>query len=76
MRMSMLAVGAVIVIAFCMWLHVTVSDWLTLQAMPAEVRMEFLRLQAEPTLDMVKLRELFFAYYPIENLLPGIANKE
>ncbi|KPW83777.1 Signal transduction histidine kinase [Pseudomonas congelans] len=76
MRMSMLAVGAVIVIAFCMWLHVTVSDWLTLQAMPAEVRMEFLRLQAEPSLDMVKLRELFFAYYPIENLLPGIANKE
>lgn len=76
MRMSMLAVGAVIVIAFCMWLHVTVSDWLTLQAMPAEVRMEFLRLQDEPTLDMVKLRELFFAYYPIENLLPGIANKE
>ncbi|QVX15952.1 HAMP domain-containing protein [Pseudomonas congelans] len=76
MRMSMLAVGAVIVIAFCMWLHVTISDWLTLQAMPAEVRMEFLRLQAEPTLDMVKLRELFFAYYPIENLLPGIANKE
>ncbi|MDC3744024.1 HAMP domain-containing protein [Pseudomonas syringae pv. syringae] len=76
MRMSMLALGAVIVIAFCMWLHVTVSDWLTLQAMPADVRMEFLRLQAEPTLDMVKLRELFFEYYPIENLLPGIANKE
>ncbi|MBI6768186.1 HAMP domain-containing protein [Pseudomonas syringae] len=76
MRMSMLAVGAVIVIAFCMWLHVSVSDWLTLQAMPADVRMEFLRLQAEPTLDMVKLRELFFEYYPIENLLPGIANKE
>ncbi|MCF5032804.1 sensor histidine kinase [Pseudomonas syringae] len=76
MRMSMLAVGAVIVIAFCMWLHVTVSDWLTLQAMPADVRMEFLRLQAEPTLDMAKLRELFVEYYPIENLLPGIANKE
>ncbi|KPB29852.1 MULTISPECIES: sensor histidine kinase [Pseudomonas] len=76
MRMSMLAVGAVIVIAFCMWLHVTVSDWLTLQAMPADVRTEFLRLQAEPAMDMVKLRELFFEYYPIENLLPGIANKE
>ncbi|RMP04656.1 Sensor histidine kinase [Pseudomonas syringae pv. persicae] len=76
MRMSMLAVGAVIVIAFCMWLHVTVSDWLTLQAMPADVRTEFVRLQAEPAMDMVKLRELFFEYYPIENLLPGIANKE
>ncbi|KTC58965.1 MULTISPECIES: sensor histidine kinase [Pseudomonas syringae group] len=76
MRMSMLAVGAVIVIAFCMWLHVTVSDWLTLQAMPVDVRTEFVRLQAEPAMDMVKLRELFFEYYPIENLLPGIANKE
>ncbi|MDU8457297.1 sensor histidine kinase [Pseudomonas syringae group sp. J254-4] len=76
MRMSMLAVGAVIVIAFCMWLHVTVSDWLTLQAMPADVRTEFVRLQAEPAMGMVKLRELFFEYYPIENLLPGIANKE
>ncbi|RMM99922.1 Sensor histidine kinase [Pseudomonas savastanoi pv. glycinea] len=74
--MRMLAVGAVIVIAFCMWLHVTVSDWLTLQAMPADVRTEFIRLQAEPAMDMVKLRELFFEYYPIENLLPGIANKE
>ncbi|MCJ2371035.1 ATP-binding protein [Pseudomonas sp. RGM 3321] len=76
MRMSMLAVGAVIVIAFCMWLHVTVSDWLTLQAMPVDVRTEFIRLQAEPAMDMIKLRELFFEYYPIENLLPGIANKE
>ncbi|TFZ33295.1 two-component sensor histidine kinase, partial [Pseudomonas syringae] len=76
MRMSMRGVGAVIVIAFCMRLHVTVSDLLPLQAMPADVRMEFLRLQAEHTLDMVKLRELFFEYYPNENLLQGIVNKE
>ncbi|WP_439851016.1 sensor histidine kinase [Pseudomonas syringae] len=76
MRMSMLAVGAVIVIAFCMWLHVTVSDWMTLQAMPVEVRSEFEQLQADPEMNIARLRELFVQYYPIENLLPGIANKE
>ncbi|KTB88104.1 sensor histidine kinase [Pseudomonas syringae] len=76
MRMSMLAVGAVIVIAFCMWLHVTVSDWMTLQAMPVEVRSEFEQLQADPEMNLARLRELFVQYYPIENLLPGIANKE
>ncbi|RMT59419.1 Sensor histidine kinase [Pseudomonas coronafaciens pv. atropurpurea] len=76
MRMSMLAVGAVIVIAFCMWLHVTVSDWMTVQAMPTEVRSEFQRLQADPEANIARLRGLFVQYYPIENLLPGIANKE
>ncbi|RMN23836.1 Two-component system sensor histidine kinase [Pseudomonas coronafaciens pv. zizaniae] len=76
MRMSMLAVGAVIVIAFCMWLHVTVSDRMTVQAMPTEVRSEFQRLQADPEANIARLRELFVQYYPIENLLPGIANKE
>ncbi|WP_024645551.1 sensor histidine kinase [Pseudomonas syringae] len=76
MRMSMLAVGAVIIIAFCMWLHVTVSDWMTLQAMPVEVRSEFEQLQADPEMNIARLRELFVQYYPIENLLPGIANKE
>ncbi|MCF5622521.1 sensor histidine kinase, partial [Pseudomonas syringae] len=66
----------VIVIAFCMWLHVTVSDWMTLQAMPVEVRSEFEQLQADPEMNIARLRELFVQYYPIENLLPGIANKE
>jgi len=76
MRMSMLAVGAVIVIAFCMWLQITVSDTITLHGMPPEVQAEFERLQAHPEEDLARLRALFVEYYPVENLLPGIANKE
>ncbi|ORC58943.1 two-component sensor histidine kinase [Pseudomonas floridensis] len=76
MRMSMLAIGAVIVIAFSMWLHVTVTDWLTLQAVPENVRTELQQLQAEPDLNIARLRELFMQYYPTEYMLPGIANQE
>jgi signal transduction histidine kinase len=76
MRMSLLAIGAVILIAFSMWLKVTISDWLTIQSMPPEVRVEFTRLMADPSTDVVKLRTLFLQYYPIENMLPGIANKD
>lgn len=74
--MSMLAIGAVIVIAFCMWLHVTVSDQITLHAMPENVRTELQQLQAEPTLNLPRLRELFVQYYPTDYMLPGIANQE
>ncbi|CAM3239600.1 ATP-binding protein [Pseudomonas floridensis] len=74
--MSMLAIGAVIVIAFSMWLHVTVTDWLTLQAVPENVRTELQQLQAEPDLNIARLRELFMQYYPTEYMLPGIANQE
>ncbi|MEE4707091.1 ATP-binding protein [Pseudomonas alliivorans] len=76
MRMSMLAIGAVIVIAFCMWLHVTVTDWITLHAIPENVRMELQQLQAEPALNISRLRELFVQYYPTDYMLPGIANQE
>lgn len=76
MRMSMLAIGAVIVIAFCMWLHVTLSDWNTLHAIPENVRTELRQLQAEPNLNLPRLRELFVQYYPTDYLLPGIANQE
>lgn len=74
--MSMLAIGAVIVIAFCMWLHVTVTDWITLHAIPENVRMELQQLQAEPALNISRLRELFVQYYPTDYMLPGIANQE
>ncbi|WP_248798168.1 sensor histidine kinase [Pseudomonas sp. MWU13-2105] len=75
-RMSMLAIGAVVVIAFCMWLQVTMSDRVRLQKIPPEVRIEFERLQTQPSLDEAKLRQLFVRYYPIENLSPGIDNKQ
>lgn len=74
--MSILAIGAVIVIAFCMWLHVTVTDWSTLHAIPENVRMELQQLQAEPALNISRLRELFVQYYPTDYMLPGIANQE
>ncbi|RMT83896.1 cell wall metabolism sensor histidine kinase WalK [Pseudomonas viridiflava] len=76
MRMSMLAIGAVIVIAFSMWLHVAVTDWNILHAIPESVRTELEQLQAEPNLNTARLRELFVQYYPTYYMLPGIASQE
>ncbi|WP_122739138.1 sensor histidine kinase [Pseudomonas viridiflava] len=75
MRMSMLAIGAIIVIAFCMWLYVTATDWITLHSIPESVRIELEQLQAQPDLNVPRLRELFVQYYPTEYMLPGIANQ-
>jgi len=76
MRMSLLAVGAVVVIALCMWLHFLISDWTTLHQIPPEQRMELLHLRSHPHLNEPRLWQLFAQYYDIKQILPGIANTD
>ncbi|WP_191488140.1 sensor histidine kinase [Pseudomonas sp. FEN] len=76
MRMSLLAIGAVVAIALGMWLHFLISDWVTLHRMPLDVRLEFESLRAQPHLNEARLWELSAQYYNVEDILPGIANKD
>lgn len=76
MRMSLLAIGAVVAIAIGMWLHFMISDWATLHRMPLDVRLEFENLRAHPHLNEARLWQLSAQYYNVEDILPGIANKD
>lgn len=76
MRMSLLAIGAVVLIAICMWINFKLSDWYFLQHLPPQVREELLHLRAEPHLNETRLRQLVAEYYPVEFFQPDIANRD
>ncbi|NWB99645.1 two-component sensor histidine kinase [Pseudomonas gingeri] len=76
MRMSLLAIGAVVAIALVMWLHFLITDWSTLHRMPLDARLEFESLRAQPHLNEARLWQLSAQYYNVEDILPGIANKD
>ncbi|UVL86190.1 two-component sensor histidine kinase [Pseudomonas sp. B21-028] len=76
MRMSLLAIGAVVVIALCMWINFNLSDWYFLQHLPPGPREELLQLRAEPQLNETRLRQLIADYYPVEYFQPQIANRD
>ncbi|MBN2975746.1 ATP-binding protein [Pseudomonas sp. FP597] len=76
LRMSLLAIGAVVVIAMCMWINFRLSDWYFLQHLPEGPRAELLHLRAQPQLDEVRLRQLVAQYYPVEFFQPDIANRD
>jgi signal transduction histidine kinase len=76
MRMSLLAIGAVVLIAFCMWINFQLSDWFLVQHLPSEARQELMHLRAQPLLDEGRLRQLIAQYYPVQYFLPEIANRD
>ncbi|MFS2161978.1 sensor histidine kinase [Pseudomonas sp. Pseusp122] len=76
LRMSMLAIGAVIAIAFSMWLHFSLIEWEALSRIPPDAAAEFIKLQNDPNLNKARLWQLFIQYIPIENFLPGVADKD
>ncbi|MEA1028129.1 ATP-binding protein [Pseudomonas sp. N-137] len=76
MRMSLLAIGAVVVIAICMWINFRLSDRYFLQHLPPPAREELLQLRAEPQLNEKRLRQLVAEYYPVEFFQPDIANRD
>lgn len=76
MRMSLLAIGAVVVIAICMWTNFRLSDRYFLQHLPPPAREELLQLRAEPQLNEKRLRQLVAEYYPVEFFQPDIANRD
>ncbi|AKA80725.1 two-component sensor histidine kinase [Pseudomonas synxantha] len=76
MRMSLLAIGAVVVIAICMWINFRLSDQYFLQHLPPAAREELLQLRVEPQLNETRLRQLVAEYYPVEFFLPDMANRD
>jgi len=76
MRMSLLAIGAVVAIALCMWINFKLSDRYFLQHLPPEAHEEVLHLRAEPQLNETPLRQLVAQHYPIEYFQPDTANRD
>lgn len=75
-RMSLLAIGAVVVIAVCMWINFQISDEYFLKQLPPAAREELIQLRAEPQLNETRLRQLVAEYYPVEFFQPDIANRD
>ncbi|UOB25925.1 ATP-binding protein [Pseudomonas orientalis] len=76
MRMSLLAIGAVVVISVCMWLNITLSDRDFVQHLPPGLREELHQLRADPGLNEARLRQLVAQYYPLDYFQPAIANHD
>ncbi|WP_295477440.1 ATP-binding protein [uncultured Pseudomonas sp.] len=75
-RMSLLAIGAVVLIAGCMYLYFLWGDWYIMRNVPEAARSELLELRAAPQANQQRLWELFSRYYPVESFLPGIASRD
>jgi signal transduction histidine kinase len=76
MRMSLLAIGAVVVISVCMWINITLADWSFVQHLPPGLREELQQLRADPGLNEPRLRQLVAQYYPLDYFQPAIANHD
>ena len=71
-RMSLLALGAVLLIAAGMYLWFLFGDWWVLRQVPQAARAEILQLRADPQENEARLWVLFSHYYPVRYFLPGI----
>lgn len=76
LRMSALAVVAVVLIAFGMWLYFGARDTLALEYAPAHVRLEIEVLRQHPRENEARLRQLLPQIYDIERLVPGLSNPD
>lgn len=75
-RMSLLALGAVLLIAAGMYLWFLFGDWWVLRQVPQAARAEILQLRADPRENEARLWALFSHYYPVRYFLPGIASRD
>lgn len=75
-RMSLLALGAVLLIAAGMYLWFLFGDWWVLRQVPQAARAEILQLRADPEENEARLWALFSHYYPVRYFLPGIASRD
>jgi len=76
LRMSALAVGTVITIAFGMWLYFKVADSMTLRRMPPAMREEVVKLRASPHPDEARLWRIVEQYYDVRQFQPGLENPD
>ncbi|HGW6120717.1 TPA: sensor histidine kinase [Serratia marcescens] len=71
------SIGAVVIIAFCMWLRFAIYNyWILYHEMPEDVRKEFLHLLANPNEDLYRFYSLFHYWYGFDFADPSIASAD
>ncbi|MBN6151856.1 HAMP domain-containing histidine kinase [Xanthomonas sp. AmX2] len=76
LRMSALAVLAVLAIVFVMVLRFSIWDLLTLRQLPPAARQEMMQLRDDPHSNEQRLWQLFERYYDVADFLPGLASRD
>ncbi len=76
LRMSALAIGAVIAVAAGMWAYFHLQDRVILGRVPPAAREEILRLREHPKGNEERLWSLAQQHYSIEQFIPGLANPD
>lgn len=76
LRMSALAVGVALTIAFGMWLYLYIEDVSTLSQVPTKARQEIEQLRKKPERNEARLRQLYASYYEIKQFMPGLSNPD
>lgn len=76
MRMSVLAIGAVLAVAAGMAAYFELSDRAILRRLPPDVRQEMLVLREHPRENQARLWTLIEQHYNIESFLPGLSNPD
>lgn len=76
LRMSALAVGTVLTVAFGMWAYFEITDAVTLRQAPEEARQEIEVLRENPQGNEARLWALMQQYYNIKRFSPGLSNPD
>ncbi|MGP2462876.1 sensor histidine kinase [Pantoea ananatis] len=75
-RILTLAIGTVILIAFCMWLRFAVQyTWIT-QHMPPDVFREFLALRQHPETDLARFHEIVDTWWGVRFSDPSVSSSD
>jgi len=76
LRMSALAIVAVLAAAIGMWAYFQLRDLAIQRDLPPAVRQEMLRLREHPRENQARLWALIEQHYAVENFLPGLSNPD
>ncbi len=76
LRMSALAIGAIVAVAVGMWAYFHLHDQAILNRMPPSARDEIVRLREQPHGNEERLWSLMREHFPIDQFMPGLANPD
>lgn len=71
-RMSLLAVGTMLVIAFCMWLRLALATQAMERRMPPAARADVTRLMTSPETNKARIWPYLERYYEVADFMPGL----
>lgn len=75
-RVMFLAIGSVILIAFCMWLRFAVKAYWVYYRMPPAVLEEFSRLRQHPASDPIRFHQIMDQWWGINFSDPSLASSD